>query len=162
MDLKILLGLILSFAPGAEGRWGLVLIVPRVLEKGLSVWPYFILSILLNILAIIVAYLFLDFLHDRFMRFKPYNMFMGRYINFAKKRGHKLEHKMHSVGYLALLLFVAIPFSGTGAWTATLISWLFGFNRKKSFIYISIGVIIASTIALLALLGFFGGFFGQF
>ena len=51
------------------------------------------------------------------------------------------------------MLFVAIPFPGTGAWTGALIAALLQFERKKSFFYIVLGVIIAAVIMTLASYG---------
>lgn len=53
---------------------------------------------------------------------------------------------MQKYGYPALIIFVAIPLPLTGAWTASLIAFLFGIPFKKSFASISSGVIIAGLI----------------
>ena len=49
---------------------------------------------------------------------------------------------------LALLLFVAIPLPVTGAWTGSLVSYLFGLNKLKSLFFIFIGVLMAGAIML--------------
>ena len=149
----------MSFAPLSEVRGGLVLIVPQVIKYNLNLWPYFIFAVIINILAIFAVYLFLDFLHERFMNIKFYRKFMERYIEIAKKKGHKLEKRMSGWGYFAMALFVGLPFTGTGAWTTTLIAWLFDFDRKKSFVAISIGVLISAILSLLVILGILNGFF---
>ena len=48
--------------------------------------------------------------------------------------------------YYGVILFVAIPLPFTGAWTGSLASYLFGFNKKKSLIAIFIGLLISGTI----------------
>jgi uncharacterized membrane protein len=65
---------------------------------------------------------------------------------------------MEELGYIALMIFVAIPLPGTGAWTGTLIAWTLGLNRLKSFIAIAVGVLIAGLLVLLLSLGVFIGF----
>jgi len=47
---------------------------------------------------------------------------------------------------LGLLLFVAFPLPFTGAWTGSLISYLFDLNISKSLITIFIGVLVAAGI----------------
>ena len=58
--------------------------------------------------------------------------------------------------FLGLMLFVAIPFPGTGAWTGALIAALLQFDRKKSFVYIFIGVLIAASLVTLGVYGVIG------
>ena len=54
--------------------------------------------------------------------------------------------QIEKYGYLGLLLFVGIPLPGTGAWTGSALAVLLGMDRKKSFFYILLGVILASII----------------
>jgi uncharacterized membrane protein len=58
-------------------------------------------------------------------------------------------------GYLGLILFVAIPLPMTGAWTGGLVASFLGLNIPKSFLSISIGVIIAGIIVLLVSVGIY-------
>jgi len=58
---------------------------------------------------------------------------------------------------MGLLLFVAIPFPGTGAWTGALLAFLFGLNIHLSFMAISTGVFIAGVIVTaFSMLGIWG------
>jgi len=54
------------------------------------------------------------------------------------------------------MFFVAVPLPGTGAWTGTMVAWIIGLDRFKSFIAISAGIIIAGLFVLLFSLGLFG------
>ena len=47
---------------------------------------------------------------------------------------------------IGLILFVAIPFPFTGAWTGSLIAYLFDLKFSKSLLTIFIGVIIAASV----------------
>ena len=70
---------------------------------------------------------------------------------FGRKAYQKIEKhrdKLEKWEELALLLFTAIPFPVTGAWTATLIATLLEMNKKKAFLVIAIGIIIAGLITL--------------
>jgi len=68
-----------------------------------------------------------------------------RLLERARREGVKVEKK----GLIGLTIFVAIPLPVTGAWTASLIVFIMGFNRFKSLIAIELGVLIASTIVLI-------------
>lgn len=71
---------------------------------------------------------------------------------FTRTR-HKTEKQIKKYGSLALILFVAIPFPTTGAWTGALAAWLFGINRPVAVKYIFFGVLIAGVIVTLLTLG---------
>lgn len=159
MELQILIGFLLTIMPVSELRGGLPLIVEYTSRNNLSVWPYFFIVLLLNIFIIFLIFFFLDFLHEKLMRIKFYRKFMDYYIEKIRKKSKKLEKQMSNLGYLGLAIFVAIPLPGTGAWTGTIIAWLLGLNRWKSILAISVGVIIAGFLILLASLGIFRGFF---
>ena len=52
---------------------------------------------------------------------------------------------------IALIAFVAVPLPGTGAWTGSLIAYLFGLKFWKSLVMIFVGVVIAGfAVTLLA------------
>jgi len=72
----------------------------------------------------------------------------------TRKKGNRVIEKYEEIG---LLLFVAVPLPGTGAWTGALIAFLFGLDLKKSIMVIAIGVFIAGVIVTsLCLLGWLG------
>ena len=88
------------------------------------------------------------------MRFKFYKKIFNLYIGKFQKKMDVFEKRYKSLGFFALILFVAVPLPGTGAWTGCLVSWLFGLDRKKSILAISIGVLIAGILVLLGTVSF--------
>ena len=58
--------------------------------------------------------------------------------------------------FIALLLFVAIPAPGTGAWTGSLVASLFGLSKRSSFLAIALGVLLCAVIMSLASYGILG------
>ncbi len=84
--------------------------------------------------------------------------FLDRFFKWlferTRRKGNKVIEKYEEIGLLA---FVAIPLPGTGAWTGALIAFLFGLEFKKSFLVISLGVLIAGVVVTcLCLLGWLG------
>ncbi len=86
--------------------------------------------------------------------------------NPTKKIVEKLESKSLSkkeqidkYGYLGLLLFVGVPLPGTGAWTGSLLAVLLNMDKKKSFIFISLGVLMAGIIMSIISYGILGNIF---
>ena len=55
--------------------------------------------------------------------------------------------------FFGLILFVGVPLPGTGAWTGSLIASVLDMDKKKSFIAITIGVVMASIIMMLISFG---------
>jgi len=113
-----------------------------------------VLAIIGNLLVAPIALSILNYL-DRLIRslrcipsaiLKTYIRLLER----ARREGVKVEKK----GLIGLTIFVAIPLPVTGAWTASLIVFIMGFNRFKSLIAIELGVLIASTTIVLIISGF--------
>jgi len=155
MDVQILIGFLLTVLPVFELRGGLPIVVEYVVRNGVSIWPYFLIVLILNILVIFLIFMFFDLVHGSFMNFRWYRIFMGRVLRRVRKRVKRVEDRMDRWGYFALMLFVAVPLPGTGAWTGTLVAWTMGLDRLKSFFAIATGVVIAGLLVLLFSLGIF-------
>lgn len=63
--------------------------------------------------------------------------------------------------FIALMLFVAIPLPGTGAWTGSLIASLFNLPKRWSFLAVMLGVLTSGVVMCLASYGVVG-FLGVF
>ena len=150
---QLLLAIILSVLPISELRGGLPVAVNYAIKNDLSVWPIFLLIILVNILVIFFIFFFLDFLHLSFMKIRCYRKTFDFFLERTRKKVRKVEKDMKNYGYLALAIFVAIPLPATGAWTGCLIAWILGLDRKKSILAISAGVLAAGIIILIVSLG---------
>jgi len=142
--------IILSFLPISELRGGMIYAV----YSGMNPYSAFFLCVIINLIAIIFAFFFLDFLHKEFMKIKIYRKVFDRYMEGIRKKAKGLEKQIGNYGFLALAIFVAVPIPGTGAWTGALIAWYLGLDRKKSILSISLGVLGAGIIILLGILGF--------
>lgn len=157
MDFQIFIGLLLTILPFSELRGGIPVVVEYCLRHGVSIWPYFLVILILNTLLIFLIFVFLDSFHKFFMRMKWYQSFFEYFLKKVRKKSKVIEKQMsHGFGYFALALFVAVPLPVTGAWTGTLIAWILDLDRLKSFIAIALGVIIAGLIVLFLTLGLFG------
>lgn len=92
---------------------------------------------------------------------EPISKFLSRHIAFFEKFFDKLYKRTHDkhkdaiekYGPIFLIIFVAIPLPGSGAWTGSLIAFLFGIKYWKALFYIFIGLIIAATLITLGITG---------
>lgn len=141
----LLTGILLSLAPVSELRGG----IPFAIFHGINIWAAFVFCVIANIIVIPVLFLFLDCLHHRLIKYtfykKTFDVFLGR----IRKRKIKVEKNYETWGILALTIFVACPLPITGVWTGTIIAWLLGLKRGKSYLAIILGAIIAGLIVTL-------------
>lgn len=135
---KEIIVFIISMLPILELRGGLI----ASALLGVDFLPGYLFSIIGNVLPIPIVLLFLEKIFNLLKKFKS-----------TKKLVNKIENKIMSkkgqiekYGYLGLLLFVGIPLPGTGAWTGAGLAVLLHLNKKKSFVSILLGVILASII----------------
>jgi uncharacterized membrane protein len=153
MDWSIIFYIIISALPIVELRGGLPLAINYAIENNLPISLVFFLIVLTNILVIFFVFYFLDNLHKIFLKNSWYKKFFNFYLNKMQKKIDKFEKKYSALGFLTLIIFVAIPLPGTGAWTGCFVSWILGLDRKKSIFSIATGVLIAGILVLLATLG---------
>jgi len=147
---KIALSFLLSLAPVSELRGG----IAYGIASGINPFVAFFVCVLANLLISPLLFLFLSTLHNWLYRLGFYKKAFDVYARHVWKKARKYEKRHEVLGYSALALFVAIPLPTTGAWTATLIAFLLGLNKKKSIAAISIGIVVAGiVVTLLTLLG---------
>ena len=114
--------------------------------------PGYLISIVGNVLPIPIVLLFLEKIFNFLRKFKITGNFVDKLENKLLSKREQIE----KYGYLGLLLFVGIPLPGTGAWTGSGLAVLLGLNKKKSFIAIFLGVILASIIMSIISYGILG------
>ncbi len=86
-----------------------------------------------------------------FLRDKKYTKKM---IAWLEKKADKNKKTIDKYGYLGLIILVAIPLPGTGAWTGALVASCFKMKFKPSILCIIAGVLIAGTIVFGLTYGF--------
>ena len=86
-----------------------------------------------------------------------YYLMLSVYRVFRKlSRAEKKKGTITKYKEWGLILFVAIPFPGTGGWAGALIAALMDLRFKKCLPIIALGVFIAGLIMSLVTYGFFG------
>ena len=78
---------------------------------------------------------------------------MNALITKLEDRANLKGETVQKYGHWGLLLFVAIPLPGTGAWTGALIAALLDMKTEKAVPYIMLGVCIAASIITLVTYG---------
>lgn len=139
---------IISMLPLLELRGGLL--AASLLK--LDFLPGYIISIIGNTLPIPIVLLFLEKVLNWLKKFKATTKFVNKIENKILSKKDQIE----KYGYIGLMLFVGIPLPGTGAWTGAGLAVLLNMNKKKSFLYITLGIILASIIMSIISYGILG------
>ncbi|UCF09434.1 MAG: small multi-drug export protein [Candidatus Bipolaricaulota bacterium] len=141
----LLIAFVLSAAPVAELRGGL----PYALARGAPPVVAFGVSVLGNLAVVPVLAVALEFLSRTARRSPRLRRVLDR-IASPQAWKHRVVRRL---GPAALILLVAVPLPGTGAWTASLVAHVLGMPRRVTIPLIGVGVLIAGVVVLLASLG---------
>jgi uncharacterized membrane protein len=131
-----------SMIPFLEARY----IIPYALwEFSWNWWEAAPLAIVGNIVPIPFVLLFFKHVEKYLRNYDFWSNYIDKIFEKTRKRANDKIVKYETIG---LLLFVAIPLPFTGAWTGSLIAYLFDLNFFKSLITICIGIIISVSIMI--------------
>ena len=132
-----------SMIPWIESRY----VIPYALwEFNWELWQVFPLAILGNMLPIPFVLLFFKFVEKLLRKFRFWTKVMDWLFKRTRERA---DGKIIKYEYLGLIMFVAVPLPFTGAWTGSLIAYLFDLKFSKSLLTILLGVIISATITVI-------------
>ena len=106
----------------------------------------YVISVVGNLLPIPLSLLFIKKILELFE--KSNIKFLNKITNFLNNRVEKHKSKVEKYGFWGIVLLVAIPLPGTGAWTGSLVAGCLKLPFWKSFLAITIGVLIAGIAVL--------------
>ena len=144
---KQLIVFIISMLPILELRGGLI--AASLLK--LPPLESYIIAIVGNVIPVPFILLLINKILKAMEKSK-FKLFNGIYL-FAHKKIMKNKGSIEKYGFLGLVIFVGIPLPGTGAWTGAVIAAFLEMDRKKAFIAILLGMLMASIIMMLISFG---------
>lgn len=136
---KLLLTFFISMLPVIELRGGL----PAGVAMGLPIPDAFVAALLGNMLPVPFAILFI---RPLFRWVRAHIPILGSFVTKLEKRAYVKSKNVKKYETWGLLLFVAIPLPGTGAWTGALIASILDMRIKRAVPVIFLGVVIAGLI----------------
>lgn len=136
---KYLATVLVSAVPVIELRGG----VPFGVALGLPVGGAFCAALLGNMLPVPFIVLFVRRIFFWIRRRLPR---LGRWVDRLEQRAWEKSDQVLRYQTWGLLIFVAIPLPGTGAWTGALIAALLNMRLKKAVPVIFAGVLIAGLL----------------
>ncbi len=137
---KMVFTLLVSMVPVVELRGG----IPfghNVLELG--IWPAFLASVVGNLLPVPFIIVYIRRIFQWMRRHLPR---LDSLVDRLEKKAHLKGRKVTKYKYLGLMIFVAIPLPGTGAWTGALAAAFLDMPLRKALPSIFSGVLVAGVL----------------
>ena len=136
---EFLLTMLISMLPVVELRGGL----PAGVAMGLPLSAAFLAAFLGNMLPVPFIILFARRIFEWVRIHVPR---LGRWVDKLEQKAWSKSDKVVQYQTWGLLIFVAIPLPGTGAWTGALIAALLDLRLKRAVPVIMLGVLIAGIL----------------
>jgi len=138
--------IVVSALPVSELRGG----IPLAIYYGFDPLHAYLIGVAGNLIPVPFLLLFLNLIEEKIL--KKWSITSPLYLKIEKKVLNR-KKLIDKYGYFGLLLFVAIPFPATGAWTGCLLATSLKMDFKKSILFISLGVFVAGMIVVSAVNG---------
>ena len=143
---------LISMIPVIELRLGL----PYGIMSGLKLPVAALAAILGNMLPVPFIILFIE---QVFIWLRKHLPKMDMFITKLENRAESKQETVDRYGALGLVLLVAIPLPGTGAWTGALVAALMKMKLRKAIPCIFLGVVLAAILmTVITKLGIFAFF----
>ncbi len=139
--------MLIAMLPIAELRVS----IPVALEVyKLPIFSSVFFSVLGNMVPVTFILWLLPYVHEWILRQKYLGEIFGKLL---KRAEGKISGDLAKYGFsIALIVFISIPLPMTGAWTGSLICFIFNLPFRKSWPLVFAGVCLAATIVTLVTL----------
>ncbi len=143
--LGALLTIAVSAAPVLELRGG----IPLALARGFGPAWSLVLALAGNLAIIPVLLWGFQWGEKILNHWPPTRRALSWIFARSRRRGTWVER----FGPIGLILVVALPLPGTGAWTGAIVARLLGIDNRWALLWIALGVVIAGGLVTAASLG---------
>lgn len=143
---KMLMTFFISMVPVIELRGA----IPIATANGLNFWVAIMISIIGNLVPVPFIIIFIRKIFDWMSRKSNR---LGRLVAKMEERAAKKSGTVEKYAFWGLVILVAIPLPGTGAWTGALVAAMLEMRLKKAFPAIALGVVIAAVIVAFVTFG---------
>lgn len=143
---SLLMTLLIAMTPVLELRAA----IPAGVIAGLDLRLVVITAIIGNLIPIPFIIVFIRRIF-KWMQTKSERL--AQLVKRMEEKADRKKDKVLKYEFWGLMLFVAIPLPGTGAWTGALIAAMLDMQLKRAFPAIAAGVVIAALIVTTATYG---------
>lgn len=137
---------LLSMVPVIELRGG----IPFGVTQGLSPLQAAFFAIIGNLLPIPILVIFT---RKVFAWLKTKSKRLNAFVERLEAKADKNKEMVIKYEFIGLMILVAIPLPGTGAWTGALVAAMMDMRLKNSMPAIALGVVIAAVIVTIITFG---------
>lgn len=130
------LTMLFSMIPVVELRGG----IPFGVGIGLPVWAAFLAAVIGNLIPVPFIIVYIRRIFQWMRRRMPR---LNRLVDKLERKAHLKGQRVTKYKYLGLMLFVAIPLPGTGAWTGSLAAAFLDMPLRRAIPSVVAGVVIA-------------------
>ncbi|MBQ0004495.1 MAG: small multi-drug export protein [Clostridiales bacterium] len=117
--------------------------IPYGVIQGLGVWEAFGLSVIGNLVPIPFLIIFTRKVFE-WLRTK--SAWLDRFVSKLENKAEEKKGIVEKFQFVGLVILVAIPLPGTGAWTGALVAAMMDMRLKRAMPAITVGVLIAGII----------------
>lgn len=129
---------LMSMVPVVELRGG----IPLGVGLGLPLWQAYLAAVIGNMVPVPFIIIFIRRIF-KWLRAK--SAALGRLVDKLERKAHLKGQTVTKYKYLGLVILVAIPLPGTGAWTGALAAAFLDMRLRKALPAIFLGVLIAGA-----------------
>ena len=136
---NLLLTFLVAMVPVIELRGA----IPFGVARDLNLWAAIAAAVAGNLLPVPFIILFI---RNVFAWLRKRHQRLNDLVNRLEARAEGKKEKVRRYAFWGLVILVAIPLPGTGAWTGALVAAMMDMRLKKAFPAIALGVVIAAVI----------------
>ena len=130
------LTMLVSMIPVVELRGG----IPFGVAAGLPVWAAFIAAVIGNLIPVPFIIVYIRRIFQWMRQTSPR---LNHLADKLERKAHLKGQRVTKYKYLGLMILVAIPLPGTGAWTGSLAAAFLDMPLRKAIPSIVVGVLVA-------------------
>lgn len=119
--------------------------IPYGLAQGLNPEATFLAAVVGNCIPVPFIIVFIK---QIFLLMRKHSDWLAEKVDWLEARAEKKADVVQKYALAGLVILVAIPLPGTGAWTGALVAALMNIPLRKSFPAIVLGVVIAGIIVM--------------
>lgn len=131
--------MLMSMVPIVELRGG----IPFGVALGLDIWPAYVAAVIGNMIPVPFIIIFIRRI---FQWMRVHMPRLNSLVDKLERKAHLKGRKVSKYKYLGLMIFVAIPLPGTGAWTGSLAAAFLDMRLRKAIPSVFLGVLIAGVL----------------
>ena len=138
IQMKELIVFIISLIPTIELRGGII--------AGYLLGLPWLRNLVVAVIANVIPVPFILFFIKKVLAFMRKHGILVKLVDWIEARGQSKSSEVTKYEVFGLMLFVASPLPGTGAWTGSLVAALLEMDVKKAMLSVFAGVLVAGFI----------------